>query len=90
MQNVYLKKENNQGLTKNIKVYSKDDFFAAKQKLKNIIKITYLLCFEITYNVENNAFRCSKTSEKVIDECPVSFPICYYILAEISFNTKTM
>ena len=36
----------------------------------------------------NKLFDAQKLSEKVIDECPVSFPICYYILAEISYQYK--
>ena len=75
-----------------LKFIHKDDFFAAKQKLKkyNQDHISfYALKSHIMWK-NNKLFDAQKLSEKVIDECPVSFPICYYILAEISFNTKTM
>ena len=73
-----------------LKYIEKDDFFAAKQKLKKYDQdhiSFYALKSHIMWK-NNKLFDAQKLSEKVIDECPVSFPICYYILAEISYQYK--
>ena len=64
-----------------LKYIEKDDFFAAKQKLKKYDQdhiSFYALKSHIMWK-NNKLFDAQKLSEKVIDECPVSFPICYYI-----------
>ena len=71
-----------------LKYIEKDDFFAAKQKLKKYDQdhiSFYALKSHIMWK-NNKLFDAQKLSEKVIDDCPVSFPICYYILAEISYQ----
>ena len=73
-----------------LKHIEKDDLISAKQKLKkyNQDHISfYALKSHILWK-NNKLFDAQKLSEKVIDECPVSFPICYYILAEISYGYK--
>ena len=85
--NVYcvecLPKKGKQSRTYNkiLKYIEKDDFFAAKQKLKkyNQDHISfYALKSHIMWK-NNKLFDAQKLSEKVINECPESFPICYYI-----------
>tara|TARA_B100000242_G_scaffold84105_1_gene56128 strand:+ start:884 stop:2788 length:1905 start_codon:yes stop_codon:yes gene_type:complete len=71
-----------------LKYIEKDDFFSAKQKLKKYDQdhiSFYALKSHIMWK-NNKPFDAQKLSEKVIDECPVSYPICYYILAEISYG----
>ena len=71
-----------------LKYIEEGDFFSAKQKLKKYNQ-DHISFFALKSHImwkNNKPFDAQKLSEKVIDECPVSFPICYYILAEISYG----